>query len=111
MESPPNFSSATARQSQRDHGFGGDARGRHHAHIGTFVGGLHRFARGEIHRLQRTAQSGNRLQISAHANFLAVGDAAFDSAGVVLRAGESGETVFRAVADFVMHGEPAKKRR
>ena len=84
------FFQSAAGQSKRDHGLGRDAGRRNHAHIGALIGRFHRFACSEIDRLQRAAQRGNRLQIATHADLLSVGNAAFNSAGIVATARESG---------------------
>ena len=75
---------------QRDHGFRRHARRGHHANVRSLVARGGFLAGIEADRLEGAAQGGNRLQISAHHDVLAVGDAAFDAAGVVLRAGKAG---------------------
>ena len=89
-ESPPNFSLGQAGDGQRHHGLGGHARGRHHANVAALVAGAGRLAGVEAHRFQRPAQRRDRLQVAAHHDVFAVGDAALDAAGVVVRAGKAG---------------------
>ncbi len=49
------------------------------------------------------------FKIAAHANFLAVGDAAFDASGIVAGSGEGGEAGSRCVADFVVDRRAGSK--
>src|SRR5207237_552594 len=86
------FFQGTAGQSQRYHAFGGYTCRRNHAYIGTFVGSFHRLASSKVHRLQRTAQRGNRLQIAAYPDFLAIRNPPLDSAGVVPGTREAAKT-------------------
>src|SRR5439155_5124530 len=74
--------------------------------VGSFDG----LACGEIHRLQGAAKSGNWLEIAADTDFLAVGDAAFNTSGIVAGAGECGVAGGRGVADFVVHGRAGSER-
>ncbi len=104
MESPPNFSSAQTGQSQGHHSLSGNACGRDNTYIRTFIGRFHRLTGGEIHRLQWTAQGGNRFQISAHANVFPIGDATFDSAGIVPAASKARERGRSSITYFIMHG-------
>src|SRR5581483_336489 len=77
------FFQGNARQGEGDHGFAGNACGRDNAHIRALIGRFDGFASLKVHRLQRTPQGGDRLQVAANDAVLSVGDAAFDSARVV----------------------------
>src|SRR5271157_1179844 len=94
-----------ARQSERHHGFSGHSCGWHDADVRALVGGLYRLAAGEVHRAQRTPQRGNRLQVTAHPNVLAVGNATLQTTGVVRSPREAGERLYPLVlvAYFIMH--------
>ena len=73
---------------ERDHGLGGDAGGGDDADVDALVGGLDRLAGGEADGAERAAQGRDGLEVAADDDVFAVGDAAFDAAGVVLLAGE-----------------------
>ena len=66
------------------------AGGGHNANVAALVAGAGGLAGVKAHRFQRLAEGGDGLQVAAHHNVFAVGDAALDAAGVVLRAGEAG---------------------
>src|SRR5271157_871519 len=93
------------RDGERNHGLGGNSRCGNDADIRALVGGLYRLAAGEVHRSQRTPQRGNWLQVTAHANVLAVGNATLQTTGVVRSPREAGERLnpLVLVAYFIMH--------
>jgi len=86
------FFQGAAGEGEGDHGLASYTGRGDYAYVGTLVGGFYGLAGGEIDRLEWAAKGGNWFQIATHANFLAVGDAAFDASGVVAGAGEGGET-------------------
>src|SRR5581483_7375281 len=96
------FESA-ARQSQRNHRFCGNACRGHHTDIGTLVGGFDRLSGGEIHRLQGPPQGGNRFQVAAHPDLLAIGNPTFDAARVVPAARKSRVATRSVIGYFIMH--------
>src|SRR5215472_17487131 len=88
------FVERTGRQGERDHRLSGNPGGRDHADVGALVSGLHRFPGSKVHRMQGAAERGYRFQVATHANLFAIGNATFDSAGVISGAAETAEAVF-----------------
>ena len=105
------FFQGAACQGQRYHGLGGNPGGWNDAHVGALVSGFTGCAGREVDRLQRPAQRGDRLQVAAHANFLTIGDAAFDASGIVVGAGEGGECRLVCSRSHRAPSIPAKPRR
>src|SRR5438874_1276205 len=87
-------------QHDRHHGLAHDAGRGNGADVAALHDRLHRFLGGEVHRLQRSAQRGQRLHGGAHHDGLAVGDAALEAAGIVRGAIEA---VTRVKKDLVVH--------
>src|ERR1700683_947677 len=105
------FLQSTARKCQSYHGLGSNSGGGDYTNVGTLVGGLHRFARGKVNGLQWTAKGRNWFQIAAHADFLSIGDAAFNASSIISCAGESSVAGSGSVADFVVHRRADGKSR
>ena len=85
------FFDHTARDGEGDHGLGSDAGGGDDAHVRAFIGCLGGLAGVEGDGGERAAEGGDGLEVTADDEVFAVGDAAFDAAGVVVLAGEFGE--------------------
>src|SRR5215469_15627931 len=77
------FLQRAAGEGEGDHGLCRDTGGRNHTDIGTFVGGLDRFAGSKIDRLQGAAQSRDRLKVTAKAYLLAVRNTALDATSMI----------------------------
>src|SRR5579859_233048 len=71
------------------HGLGCYPSGGDYADVGAFIAGAGGFAGVEANGFQWAAQGADGFQVAADDNVFAVGDAAFDAAGVVLVASES----------------------
>ena len=71
------------REDERHHRFADDGRGGHGADVAALDGGRCLGHRAQVHRSQRLHQRGDRFHEAGHAHVLAVGDAAFEAAGVV----------------------------
>src|SRR5208283_1658640 len=91
-------------QSKSNHGFGRNSGGWDDTNVRALVCRPHRFAGGEIDGLKRTPQGGNRLQIAAHADLFSIGNAAFNSASVVVGAGKGCKTGAVTVTNFIVNG-------
>src|SRR5689334_18063164 len=87
-------------QHDRHHRFTDDAGGGHCTHVAALDHGLDRFLRGEINRLQRRPEGGQRLHGGADDDRLPVGHAALEAARVVRRAPEAVRGVEQ---DLVVH--------
>ena len=85
IESPPNFSRNASASTNDDHRFADDGRRRHRADVAALDGGRRVLQRVQVHRSQRLHQRGDRLHEPGDAHVLAVGDAAFEAAGIVGR--------------------------
>src|SRR5215472_6516447 len=98
------FLQRAAGEGEGDHSLGRDTGGGNHTDIGTFVGGLHRFSGGKINRLQGTAQSGDRLKVTAEAYLLAIRNAAFDAASMIAASRKASVAARRPINYFIMYG-------
>ncbi len=104
MESPPNLSRAQRARVSATMASACNSSGRDYTNIGALIGGADGLTRREIDRFQRAAQRGDGLQVAAHADLFSIGNAAFDSSGVVASASEPAKALRLAVADFIVHG-------
>ncbi len=84
------------------HGFRGDGTGGNDAPVGTLISGLDGFLSDHIGGAQGAAECGDWLQVAAHDDVFAIGDAAFEAAGAIGRARKflRGLVVENFVLDF-----------
>jgi hypothetical protein len=85
------FFEEAAGDGEGDHGLGGDSGGGDDADVGALVGGFGGFAGFEGDGGEGAAEGRDGLEVAADDEVFAVGDAAFEAAGVVVLAGEAGE--------------------
>src|ERR1700761_612801 len=97
-----------ARDGECNHGLACDACCRDDTDVRPLVRCLRGLARFERDGAKRTAQRGDRLQVAAHHDILAVGHAALDAACIIFLAAETREAfvglfVFSRVCNRVVH--------
>src|SRR5882724_1264523 len=85
---PAEFFESTFRQGESNHSFGSNASGGDDAYVGALVRSFYRLTRGKINRLQWTPQCRDGLQVATYPDLLAIGDAAFNPASVIVRTAE-----------------------
>ena len=114
IESPPNFSSSASARTKATMASADDRGGRNGADVAALDGRRALGHRREIDRAQRLHQRRDGLHVDRDAQILAVGDAAFEAAGVVGRPGHvdaAGRRRAGARQDLVVDARAGQRRR